>query len=182
MMDDFGAQGTKLMAADDGAERSPNMMSSGPEGMAASMKSSRSPQAVMRARNDAMAMDRRIDRTGVVVGLSTVINEATTSFPGVLADSRNARFGKAVISWAPLLALPARRGKSGFGGFVSHPAVWGAAAIGAITILREKLGDVSITTSADANHALAAANQALADANNLLAEATQALAAAKQPA
>jgi hypothetical protein len=89
----------------------------------------------MRARQDAMAQEKSIYRTGSVVGVTSVANYINGSFPEIQSN-RTGRVITAGASALPLWLLPAKPGK-GFGNFVSRPGVWGTALIGGMAVVRE---------------------------------------------
>jgi hypothetical protein len=127
MMGDLGTQGTESMAMDDDPQ------ALGASGRPANMKNPY--PSLMRARHDAMAQEKSIYKLGLAVGGAAVGDQLQRSFP-LNQELQSGRLASSAISALPLLALPGRRG-SGFGNFVTQPAVLGIVGIGIITVLRE---------------------------------------------
>jgi hypothetical protein len=126
MMGDLGAQGTESMAMDD------NPQASGASGRPANMKN---PYAsLMRARHDAMT-EKNIYKLGLATAGAAAGDQLQRLFP-LNQGLQSGRLASSAISALPLLALPGRPG-SGFGNFLTQPAVLGIAGIGIITVLRE---------------------------------------------
>ena len=88
------------------------------------------------AYSGATAEEKSIYRTGLAIGLSTITNQLRSSIP---QDKTVNRVGSAAISLVPLSVLPARHGSSEFENVISHPAVWGTAAVAVIASTREIL-------------------------------------------
>jgi hypothetical protein len=95
------------------------------------------------ANSDSMAHERRIYRTEIAVGATTVANQFVSSL-SLDPDRWHGRVVPAAIRWLPLWFLPAKHGTSGFQKLISRPAVLGGAAVVASAGIREiveKIGE-----------------------------------------